>query len=64
MISDEKPVKCPSVRCQHFQNSKAQRPLGRHRWNLACVLYEFGDTTSRKRSFEFRPVHRAGPPQT
>jgi len=28
----------PSVRCQHFKNSKAPRPLGLRRWNLAGTV--------------------------
>jgi len=59
-----KPVKCPSVRCQHIQNLKAPRPLGRRRWNSACILYGSWDETSRKRNFEFRPLRRAGTPRT
>jgi len=28
-----------SMWCQHFQNPKAPRPLGRCRWNLARIFY-------------------------
>jgi len=57
---------CPcirlSIQCQHFQNSpKAPRPLGRRWWNLARTFYRSDDTTSRKRIFEFRPLHHTGP---
>ena len=58
---------CPSVqsmRCQHFQNPDALRALGGRRWNLACIVYGSGDTTSRKQSFECWPPRRAGPPRT
>ena len=63
-----KPVRCPSihtsVQCQQFLNPKSPRPLGRCRWNLACIYYGSADTTSRKRNFEFRPLRRVGPPRT
>ena len=54
----------PSVRCQHIQNPKAPRPLGRRRWNLARVFYGSGDKTSKKQNFEFRLLSCAGPPRT
>jgi len=37
--------------CQHFQNPKAPRPLGRRWWKLVCVCYQSVDTTSRKQHF-------------
>ena len=46
--------------CQHFQNPKAPRSLGRSRWNSARIFCGSGNTTSRKRNFEFRPLRRAG----
>jgi len=59
-----RPSVCPSVRCQHFQNYKATRLLGRGRWNLACIFYGSADKTFTKRNFEFRSLCRAGPPRT
>jgi len=44
-----KVVKCLSVRlsvwCQHFQNPKAMRPLGRRRWSSARIICGSGDTS-------------------
>jgi len=54
----------PCVRCQHFQNPKAPRPLGRRRRYLARIFCESEGTTSRKRNFEFRPLRRVEPPRT
>ena len=51
------------MRSEHFQNPEAPRPLGWGRWNFACVFYASGDTSSRKRNFEFRPVRCAGRPE-
>ena len=48
------------MRCQHFHNPLRLRPLGRRRWDLARIFCGFGNTTSRKRNFEFRPMRRAG----
>ena len=48
------------MRRQHFQNPAAPRPLGWRRWNLAHIIfYRSGDTTIRKRNFEFRPLRAA-----
>jgi len=54
----------PSVRYQHFQNPTVPRPLGRRRWNLACVFYGSCDKTTRKQNIELWPLRRAGPPRT
>jgi len=53
-----------SMWCQHFQNPKAPRPLGRCRWNLARIFYGPGGTTSVKQNFEFRPMCHTGQPRT
>jgi len=44
-----------SVRCQHFQNPTAARPLGRRRWNLARILYCLGTHVVGSRILNFGP---------
>ena len=51
-----------SMRCQHFQNVKAPRPLGRSRWNLASIFCGSGDKTYSKWNFEFWPLWHVEPP--
>jgi len=57
----------PSVRCQHFQNHKAPRPLAdiRESWHAYSMGRGRVNKLTRKRYyFEFRPLRRAGPPRT
>jgi len=54
----------PFVQWQYFQNPKPPKPVGWRLWNLACIFYWSGGTTSRKQNFEyFGPVH-VRPPRT
>ena len=43
------------MRCQHFQNPKAPRPLGRGRRNLTCIFYGKGTKLLRSGILNFGP---------